>query len=159
MTENAPAAEFPLEKINAAHKQTLLIYAGIATSLPVYVVMVELMRHSQPEAQPMTAVSLLRITFFVIAGIFIFSSTVIKGMLLRAAPADPVARLARLRVTSVVAAAFAEGPAVLGFALFIITRQRTDFYILLVVAAYMLVRHLPQQAAWQVYVRRGGDTR
>ena len=159
MVENAPAAEFPLEKINAAHKQTLLIYAGIAASLPVYVIMVELMRHTQPDAQPMTALSLLRITFFVLAGIFIFSSTVIKGMLLRTAPADPVARLARLRVTSIVTAAFAEGPAVLGFALYIITRQRTDFYILLVVAAYMLVRHLPQQAVWQLYVRRGGDAR
>jgi hypothetical protein len=159
MVENVPAAEFPLEKINVAHKQTLLIYAGIAASLPVYVLMVELLRHTQPDAQPMSAISLLRITFFVLAGIFIFSSTVIKGMLLRTAPADPVARLARLRVTSIVTAAFAEGPAVLGFALFIITRQRTDFYILLVVAAYMLVRHLPQQAAWQVYVRRGGDAR
>lgn len=159
MVENAPAAEFPLEKINAAHKQTLLVYAGIAASLPVYVLMVELMRHTQPDAPPMTTMSLLRITFFVLAGIFIFSSTVIKGMLLRTAPADPVARLARLRVTSIVTAAFAEGPAVLGFALFIITRQRTDFYILLVVAAYMLVRHLPQQAAWQLYVRRGGDAR
>jgi len=40
-----------------------------------------------------------------------------------------------------------------------ITRQRMDFYILLVVAAYMLVRHLPQQATWQTYVRRGGDAR
>lgn len=159
MVENAPAAEFPLEKINAAHKQTLLIYAGIASSLPVYVLMVELMRHSQPDAQPMTAISLLRITFFILAGIFVFTSTVIKGMLLRAAPADPVARLARLRVASIVTAAFAEGPAVLGFALFIIARQRMDFYILLIVAAYMLVRHLPLQAAWQLYVRRGGDAR
>lgn len=159
MVENAPAAEFPLEKINAAHKQTLLIYAGIAASLPVYVLMVEFMRHTQPDAQPMTAISLLRITFFILAGILVFSSTVMKGMLLRTAPADPVARLARLRVASIVTAAFAEGPAVLGFALFIIARQRMDFYILLVVAAYMLVRHLPQQAAWQVYVRRGGDAR
>jgi hypothetical protein len=56
-------------------------------------------------------------------------------------------------------AAFAEGPAVLGLGLFLITRSRADFYILLVVAAYLLVRHLPQQAAWEVYVRRGGDTR
>jgi len=159
MVENAPAAEFPLEKINAAHKQTLFIYASIASSLPVYVLMVEFLRHSQPDAQPVTALSLLRITFFVLAGILVFSSTVIKGMLLRSAPADPAARLARLRVTSIVTAAFAEGPAVLGFALFIITRQRMDFYILLVVAAYMLVRHLPQQATWQTYVRRGGDAR
>lgn len=159
MVENAPAAEFPLEKINAAHKQTLLIYAGIASSLPVYAIMVEVMRHSQPAELTVAPISILRITFFVLAGIFVFTSTVIKGMLLRMAPADPVARLARLRVASIVTAAFAEGPAVLGFALFIIARQRMDFYILLVVAAYMLVRHLPQQGAWQIYVRRGGDAR
>ena len=159
MIENAPAAEFPLEKINAAHKQTLIIYAGIASSLPLYVIMVEVLRHQQPDIPSVTALSLLRITFFVLAGIFVFSSTVIKGMLLRSAPADPAARLARLRVASIVTAAFSEGPAVLGFALFIITRSRMDFYILLIVAAYMLVRHLPQQAVWQLYVRRGSDSR
>ncbi len=159
MVENIPAAEFPLEKINAAYRQTLLIYAGIAASLPVYVVMVEVLRHTQAAAQPMAAMGLLRITCFILAGVFIFTSTVIKGVLLRTATSDPVARLARLRVASIVTAALAEGPAVLGLALFIMLRQRTDFYILLVVAAYMLVRHLPQQAAWQLYVRRGGDAR
>src|SRR5262245_1001731 len=159
MIENAPASEFPLDKINAAHKQTLLIYAGIASSRPLYVIMVEVLRHQQPDVVQVTALSWLRIAFSVLAVMFVFGSTVIKGILLRSAPPDPVARLARLRVASIVTAAFSEGPAVLGFALFIITRQRIDFYILLVVAAYMLVRHLPQQAAWQLFVRRGSDSR
>jgi hypothetical protein len=159
MAETAPVSEFPLEKIHAAHRQTFLITASIAATLPVYAISVEIIRRSQPDAVPMTGVGMLRITFFILAGVFIFTASMLKGVLLRTAPATPEARLARLRGTSIMTAAFAEGPAVLGFALFLITRSRGDFYILLVVAAYLLVRHLPQQAAWDVYVRRGGDAR
>jgi hypothetical protein len=74
-------------------------------------------------------------------------------------PATPELRLTRLRGASIITAAFSEGPAVLGFVLFIITRSRMDFYVLLVVSVYMIVRHLPLQGAWETYVRRGGDAR
>jgi hypothetical protein len=56
-------------------------------------------------------------------------------------------------------AAFAELPAVFGLVLFFLTRQRSDFYSLAVVAAYLIVRHLPQRETWENYVRRGADNR
>jgi hypothetical protein len=159
MAESAPASEFPLEKIHAAHKQARMITLSIAATLPVYALVAELIIRSEHDVVPVTGNTALRITFFALAGMFIFTATVVKGVLLRNAPATPEARLARLRSASIITAAFAEGPAVLGLALFMITRQRSDFYILLVVAAYLLVRHLPLQAAWELYVRRGGDAR
>ncbi|HKW12850.1 MAG TPA: hypothetical protein VJS69_00040 [Candidatus Krumholzibacteria bacterium] len=160
MPQPAPAPDFPLEKISAAYKQARTITLAIASSLPAYVVIVEILRRSAPpSAAPMTGISMLRITFFALAGLFIFTATVVKAVLLRSAPPTPEARLTRLRGASIITAAFAEGPAVLGLALFMITRSRSDFYILLVVAAYLLVRHFPQQAAWETYVRRGGDAR
>jgi len=160
MAELAPASEqFPLEKIHAAHKQARLVTLAIASTLPMYALVAELLMRSEHDVTPVTGNTTLRITFFALAGVFIFTATVVKGMLLRTAPATPEARLARLRGASIVTAAFAEGPAVLGLALCIITRQRSDFYILLVVAAYLLVRHLPLQAAWELYIRRGGDAR
>lgn len=159
MAESAPASEFPLEKIHAAHKQARLVTLAIASTLPMYALVVELLIRSEHDVVPVNGSMTLRITFLALAGVFIFAATVVKGVLLRTAPATPEARLARLRSASIIAAAFAEGPAVLGVALCIITRQRTDFYILLVVAAYLLVRHLPLQAAWELYVRRGGDAR
>jgi hypothetical protein len=159
MPQPAPASDFPLEKIQAAFKQTRMIALSIFLTLPVYALGVELMRHNLSSQPAVSAPGGLRITFFALAGVFIFTATVIKGVLLRTVPLTPEARLSRLRGASIVTAAFAEGPAVLGFALFMITRSRADFYILLVVAAYLLVRHLPSQSAWEVYVRRGGDAR
>jgi hypothetical protein len=159
MPQPAPADDFPLEKIHAAFRQTRTIVISIAATLPVYVIIAEILRRSEPSATPLAASSMLRITFFILAGMFIFAATVVKGVLLRNAPPTPEARLARLRGATIVTAAFAEGPAVLGLALYMITRSRSDFYILLVVAAYLLVRHLPLQGAWETYVRRGGDAR
>lgn len=158
MPQPAPADDFPLDKIHAAFKQTRMIVLSIAATLPVYALIVEILGRQQPAA-PVAAPGMLRISFYALAGVFIFTATVVKGALLRTAPASPEARLSRLRGASIVTAAFAEGPAVLGLALFMITRSRMDFYVLLVVAAYLLVRHLPLQGAWEVYVRRGSDAR
>jgi len=160
MAESAPASEqFPLEKIHAAHKQARLVTLAIASTLPMYALVAELLVRSGHNMALVAGNTTLRIIFFALAGVFIFAATVVKGMLLRTAPATPEGRLARLRSASIITTAFAEGPAVLGLVLFMITRQRSDFYILLVVAAYLLVRHLPLQAAWGLYVRRGGDAR
>ena len=159
MSQPAPASDFPLETIHAAFKQTRMITMSIAASLPVYVLIVEILSRSAATPVPMAASTMMRVSFYVLAGMFIFAATVIKGVLLRNVPPTPEMRLARLRAASIITAAFSEGPAVLGLVLFILTRSRMDFYVLLVVAAYMIVRHLPLVGAWEVYVRRGGDAR
>jgi len=158
MPQPAPADDFPLEKIHAAFRQTRLIVLSLAATLPLYALVVELMPHSASTVSG-SGTSMLRIACFAVAGVFIFTATVIKGVMLRRVPATPEARLTWLRAASLVTASFAEGPALLGFALFMINHSRGDFYILLVVAAYMIVRHLPLQGAWETYVRRGGDAR
>ena len=159
MTQPAPVSELPLERIHAAHRQARIIVAAIASSLIMYVIVVETLRRMQPDATPVPNADILRIVFFAVAGMAIFAATVTKGILLRTAPATQEGRLARLRSTTILAAAFAETPAVFGLALFITTRRRADFYALLVVAAYMLARHFPIRDAWENYVRRGSNTR
>lgn len=159
MAPAAPAQDFSVDRINAAHRSARSIAFAIFASLPMYALVVEILHRTQPSVAPVAASSVLRITFFALAGVFIFTATVVKGVLLRSVPSDAESRLSRLRIASILTAALAEAPAVLGLVLFMISRSRTDFYILLVVAAYLLVRHLPQQAAWELYVRRGGDAR
>jgi hypothetical protein len=159
MTESTPPADFPLERIHAAQRQAAMITAGIASSLVVYAVIVEILRRAEPSAEPVANADLLRIIFFALAGMVIFTATVTKSLLLRNPAPTPEARLARLRSTSVLAAALAEMPAVFGLALFMTTHRRGDFYLLLVVAAYMVVRHFPQREAWELYVRRASDAR
>ena len=95
---------------------------------------------------------------FVIAGAMIFMTTVVKGLMLRGAPADPAARLARLRTATMVGLALSEVPVVCGVVLVAIGRARQDFYMLLVISVYMLVRHFPRRGAWEEYLRRGGSS-
>jgi hypothetical protein len=159
MIENTPSSGYPLEKIHAAHRQTTIIAAAIASSLIAYVAIVEFLRRSQPSAVASPEADMLRITFFALAGLVIFTATVTKGVLMRSAPQNPEARLSRLRTTTILSLALSEIPAVFGLALFLITRRRGDFYLLLVVAVYLIVRHFPQREAWETYVRRGSDAR
>src|SRR5205809_6161339 len=116
MPQPAPAPDFPLDTIHAAFKQARLIVASIAATLPVYARIVEMMHRQHPLA-PIAGLTPMRITFYLLAGMFIFAATVIKGVLLRNVPPTPEMRLARLRGASIITAAFAEGPAVLGLAL------------------------------------------
>jgi L-amino acid N-acyltransferase YncA len=96
---------------------------------------------------------------FAVAISAIFLVTVTRYTMLRTPPATPEARLQRIQSASMLGAALSELPAVLGLALFITTRNRGDFYIMLVLSAYMLIRHFPRRAAWETYVRRGTDAR
>lgn len=159
MMESTPPSEFPLERVHAAHRQSMIITMSIAFSLIGYALVVEALRRMQPDAVPVPAADVLRMVFFALAGVVIFATSLIKTMLLRSVPPSPEARISRLRTTSILTAALSEIPAVLGLASFLTTRRRGDFYILLVVAAYMIVRHFPQRDAWELYVRRGGNAR
>jgi len=159
MMESTPPSEFPLEKVHAAHRQSMIIMASIASSLIGYALVVEALRRMQPDAVPVPAADVLRMVFFALAGVVIFATSLTKTMLLRSVPPGPEARISRLRTTSILTAALSEVPAVFGLASFLTIRRRGDFYILLVVAAYMIVRHFPQRDAWELYVRRGGDAR
>lgn len=159
MSQSAPVSEFPLDRIHAAYRQARMLIASMGSSLIAYVIIAEIIRRTQPDATPIASGDMLRIILFAVAGTAIFTATVVKAILLRNAPATPEARLARLRNTALLSAAFAELPAVLGFVLFFTTRRHGDFYALLVVSAYMLVRHFPRLETWENYVRRGNDAR
>jgi len=151
--------DFPAQKIAVAHRQATMITGAIAASLVIYVIVVEVLKRSMPAPEGAPSLDTIRIALFAIVGAVIFMTTVIKSMLLRRPAATGDARLAQLRTASILTAAFAEMPAVLGLILFLIGRRGADFYLLLVVAAYMLARHFPRRETWENYVRRGGNVR
>lgn len=144
------------QRIDTAHRQAVIISAAIGASLLVYLVLVELLRRTLPAPSMIPNMQIVRIALFVLAGMMVMSSTVLKGVVLRNAPADAALRLARLRTASILSAALAEVPAMLGLVLFLVGRTTEDFYILGVVSLYMLVRHYPRRDQWENYLRRGG---
>jgi len=163
MTEPTPLPgsmlEVPVHKIEIAHRQATIVTGAIAASLVFYAAMVEVLRRSLPAPEAFEKFEMLRIALFAVAGVLVFTSTVLKGTILRNPPASGDMRLSRLRTASIITAAFAEVPVIFGLVLFILGRQTSDFYILLVVSAYMLARHFPRREPWENYVRRGGATR
>lgn len=137
-----------------SYKQMLTVAAPIAAALPVYAIITEVLSRG-PAVEPPAFFGTLRIAFFVIAGVMIFTATIVKGIMLRNAPADAVARVARLRSATLTALAMSEVPAVFGLVLVFIGRARPDFYMLLAISAYMMVRHFPRRGAWEDYLARG----
>jgi len=73
MADPAPASEFPVERINAAYRQTRLIVLSIAATLPVYALVAELLLRSEPAITPMSSTSTLRITFFALAAVCLWT--------------------------------------------------------------------------------------
>jgi hypothetical protein len=155
MSETAPLSEFPVEKINEANRQAKMLFLSNGSSLIAFFIVSRFV----PQATPGANAEIIRIVLFVLAGTAVFASTLFKPIYLRTVPATPEARLARLRTSAVLSVALAEMPAIMGFILFFFTGQRTEFYGLLVVSAYLFVRHIPQREAWENYVRRGSDSR
>ena len=162
MTQPTPfpaAAEATQHRIEVFHRQAVVVTGAIGASLPVYAAMIEVLRRTLPQAQEFPQFEMLRIALFAVAGVIVFTSTVLKGAILRNPPASPDLRIQRLRTASIITAAFAEVPVIFGLVLFILGRQTTDFYILLVVSLYMLVRHFPRKEHWDAYMKRGGPHR
>lgn len=157
VVDSAGKPELPAAHIEAARRQTAIIVGAFGVSLVTCLVLVEVFRRSGPVAAAAApGLDPIRIAVFSVAGVVVFTSTVVKGVLLRQAPPDPALRLARVRAATIIAAAMAELPAVLGLVLFFLSRSQNDFYILAVVSLYMLVRHFPRREPWDAYVQRGG---
>ena len=163
MTEPTPLPGTPLDvpvhKIEIAYRQATIVTGAIAASLIIYAAMIEVLRRVLPDPEEFASFEMLRIALFAVSGVLVFTSTVLKGSILRNAPASGDLRIQRLRTASIITAAFAEVPVIFGLVLFVFGRQSGDFYILLVVSLYMLVRHFPRKDQWEAYVRRGGAAR
>jgi len=137
-----------------SYKQMRTLAMSFAGALAVYAIVTEVLTRG-PAVEAPAYFGPLRIAFFVVAGVMIFTATIVKSMMLRSAPADPAARLARLRTATLTALAMSEVPALFGLVLVFIGRARPDFYMLLAISAYMLVRHFPRRGPWEDYLTRG----
>lgn len=150
-----PTLDVSTEQVATAYRSTAVTATAIIASLAVYAVVVQVVMNSGSEVSPPAFFGPLRIALFVVSGVAIFTSTIVKGLMLRNAPADAAGRLARLRTASLVSLVFAEVPAVSGLVLVLVGRVRADFYMLLVISLYMMVRHFPRRGSWEEYLRRG----
>lgn len=144
------------ERARTSHRQALIVVGAITSSLFVYAIVVELVSRSGASFGGAGAPEVLRWAFYAVAVTMVFTSHVVKSIMLRGiGDVDPEQAFARLTTAHIVTAAMAEAPAVLGLVLFILDRRfYVDFYILCLVALYLLFRHFPRYAPWESAVRR-----
>lgn len=129
-------------------------------SLVVYVGLVEWM-HRTRDASALTPLpEVARFVLYGVAISMVFFTQIARALMLRGLPRSLDMAVQRLYVASVVTAALAEAPALMGLVLFIVWGQYSDFYILLFVSLYLFVRHFPRFGTWEKvgrYVQTGGE--
>lgn len=141
--------------VREAHRRSTVIVRAMIASLFVYAIIVEAVGRTGLVETARPAPDLVRLIFYAVAVSMVFVSHVLKAFMLRNVRVGGVEEaLARLTSASVVTAAVAETPAVLGLVLFFVGHYYTDFYFMAVISVYLLLRHYPRYAAWEAFVRR-----
>jgi hypothetical protein len=148
----------PESELKTAFRTTVIITGALVACLFLYALMVELIRS---ELKPFLGLLVsgfrrqtLRYLFFGAAVGAVIWIRFAGRSLLRMTPGEDVHRLiSRLSRTSVITSSLGELPAVLGFALFLLTGFSRDFYILLFVSLFLEFMYFPRFKVWQDLAR------
>lgn len=149
----------PGRVVTNAHRIAMIVAGSMFASVLVFVGFVELaVRGLIPVGTTESDATVIRYTFFGISIALVFAINVIRSIMLRTARTDDPAQLtARLTSTSVITAGLAESPAIMGFVLFLGWGYYADFYLLTLIAFYLLARHFPRRSQWEAFVRGHTD--
>ncbi len=145
-------ASDPRQQLSNAYRQAAIIAGSMMGTVVVYLIVVELLKRAGGE--PLTSSPVVRLVMFVVGLSVIFVVPLVKSQILRVnKPNNMGALVGRLNSANVVTMALAEGPAIMGLALYFLTRNYMDFVILALISLYLLVRHFPRLSTWESIAR------
>ena len=139
--------------LEAAYRNAAITCGAMAASTLLYAVAAAVVSISQAPfegfagpAQPAG----LRLALWTIAVVVAAVIGIVRKALLGRSPSgDQAAQARRLVSTSIVTAALAEVPAVLGLVLFMLSAMRTDFYALFVLSLVLQAVYFPRLEGWR----------
>jgi hypothetical protein len=139
-------------------RTTLIISGSLIASLFLYAVLVELIRTQMRPFQGVLVSALsrqsLRYLFYGAAAAAVILVRFVGRAMLKAPPGEsPPQLVARLGRAAIMMTALGEIPAVLGFALFLLTGLSRDFYVLAFVSLFLEFMYFPRLKVWQDTVR------
>jgi tellurite resistance protein TehA-like permease len=139
-------------------RTTLIITGSLLASIFFYAVLVGLiktqMRPFQGVLVPGLSRQTLRYLFYGAAAAAVVLVRFVGRAMLRVAPGEGAPHLiARLGRAATMTAALGEIPALLGFALFLLTGLSRDFYVLAFVSLFVEFMYFPRLRVWQDIVR------
>lgn len=129
--------------------------AGMLAGLVLIVVVVEVLRRGSMLAErSFEGSEIVRIIFYFVAIAMVFIINIVQGFTLKAVKSGDINLIAtKLLTVTIVAAALAETPIMLGLVLFVVWGYHTDFYILGFVSLYLMIRHFPYYRQWERFAR------
>lgn len=149
------------------YKTTVIIGLAMMASLLIYTVIVELMNRQYEPMRELAGMAqvlaLLRYVFLGIAVVEFFAIQFLKKRMLSLESPVIAPEPQRLLVASIVAFALSDSVATLGFVLFLVGRNTSDFYLFLVISLFFFAVFFPRYDAWEEWMqeamrtRRGGD--
>ena len=124
--------------------------------LVVFLVIVEVFKRSPDFVERSgDGLGTLRIVFYAVAISMVFVISLIHGFMLRAEKSDDIAAIAgKLTTVSIIVSAMAETPLLLGFVMFMLWGNYTDFYVLGFVTLYLMLRHFPFYGQWEKFAKQ-----
>ena len=146
-----------LDDLKKAFRNAALICASIMASLPVYLLVVEIIKASQRPFLGLVDVSnilMLRYLFYALAVIQVIIIRVLRGLLLRKPPSASAEELMRrLFKTSILTFALCEVPVLFGLVLFFMRGFYKDFYFLLFVSFFLMFMFFPRYTNWADWLK------
>lgn len=142
-------------RLEATYREAAIICGAAAASTVLYALVVALIAslHAPfegfaPGSEPSILRSALWSLALIEAGVI---GLVRRAFLARARSGSIVAQARKLRAASVVTAAFAEVPAIVGLALFMLWGLRADFYALFTLSLLLQAVYFPRLDGWRAW--------
>lgn len=145
------------DELKKVFKNTVIACAAIMASLPVYFLVVEIIKANQKPFLGYADVyntATLRYFFYALAVIQVIVIRVLRGFLLRKPPSASVKTLMRrLYTTSILIFTLCEVPVLLGLVLFFMSGFYKDFYVLLFVSFFLMFMFFPKYNNWAEWIK------
>ena len=145
------------DDLKKVFKNTVIVCAALMATLPVYFLVVEIIKANQkPFLGYVDVVNTvtLRYFFYALAVIQVIIIRVLRGFLLRKPPsASAKTLIRRLYTTSILIFALCEVPVLFGLVLFLMSGFYKDFYVLLFVSSFLMFMFFPKYNNWADWVK------
>jgi hypothetical protein len=148
-----------LKKLYGSYRSIMLIGAGMGISFAFYFVLVKVLESRGIMDRDVTfensPLDLIRVVIYGASIMLAFGISLVRGMLLRSAPAATTEDLInKLFRAAIVTLAICELPAIFGLALYFIGRIYFDFYILLAFSLVLFFFYFPRYERWKAWMEK-----
>lgn len=142
--------------LETAYRHAVITYGAMAAGTVLYLVAVAVVSISQAPFEGFAGpIPGLRLALWTAAALEAGLIGIVRRALLGSAGAGDRESLARrLVLTSIITAAFAEMPAILGLVLFMLSGLRGDFYGLFVLSLALLTIFFPRLDGWREWAAK-----